>query len=1245
MNKLLLSQKEIQETVPAFDEHLLFALERRYFDFLRPDRLELCENVAESNFDYRTDLRMIRMDEISHEGEADLGLHLMHFQNVLASMKDDSHNVISVIHGDKQKTSLYYGLAKRRDRAGTLGTDQYARMLGQTIHGNFLGAKFKPLSAVETQNEVVVPLLDHGEVTAFTGIPSLRDSKGPYVQGIDRFIEAMRGENYVLLCIAEPVGVPMVDGMVKNLFDLSSDVHANVKATVQKMKGSSDTVNIGMFGMRGVMNSSTGGTAETDGTTDSQSETIGTQEGSTRLGSGGALIAAGGAASMAVGGLLGGLVGSIVPGAGTIIGATLGAKIGGIFGSVAAPMAASAMGMPLASSVGRSIANTNTASQMHSFTRSIANTAGNTLGGGGFGGYAKGWNRSSSVSQEVLNRTAMHCEQLCESYIRRLQRGKNLGFWNVGIYLLTSDKYTQLRGQGLLRASLAGDETYWEPIRALPLQTDAVMAYLANFNNPQYNLLRYGIQKNELNDSIGWGVRIANMAKKIASGSVDRLISIIANTDDKTSTDILEKIRREPAQYSQEVLDKAWEEIESTNLGHPLGPVLGGIGTPLNTEELSIVMNLPRREVQGITLREAPAFGVNYAPLSENALRIGRVVHKRKPLDELPYQIPRSLLQKHAFVCGVTGSGKTNTCIRLLRDIELPFMVIEPAKTEYRQMLKKMPDLKIFTLGTESISPFRINPFEFVPGCELLTHIDSLKAVFSAAFPMYAAMPYMLEEAIIGIYQDKGWELATSSNRYLDNIESEHFYDYLPTLQDLLEKIDDVVNSKKYAIEQTMNYSAALKARISSLLTGSKGLMLNTRRSTPIEKLLNNKVVLELKYIGDDEEKCFLMGLLLSAIYEYREKRGGIGSSLKHVLLIEESHRLLKRVPDYVSPEVGNSRGKAVETFTNVISEIREFGQGIIVVDQIPSKLAEDVIKNTNVKIIHRTLAKDDRDYVGATMNLTDEQSRELCLLEPGQAVIHREGMDKAFLVQIDLEKEPGCQILDDNAISNDMQSFHRENSFVFMRYPGFEKIPGIATFYARQDFRKFHEELYLGIIGAFLLVLSGEAENLETIRASFRQQLQRRVRRSETVDVACHAIFYMSALFSSLNSTYPGCYDKCISMNKEFVDYWFNNKGNLEKIRSDMKYLLMHDHLTAPFFGYYINKIDGETPKRLFASWEDSDQDYSTLDDFLEEGIKTLLFDSTISIKSKKALREDFLWTVLAGNPRRSIIMKKMAN
>lgn len=131
--------------------------------------------------------------------------------------------------------------------------------------------------------------------------------------------------------------------------------------------------------------------------------------------------------------------------------------------------------------------------------------------------------------------------------------------------------------------------------------------------------------------------------------------------------------------------------------------------------------------------------------------------------------------------------------------------MIEPAKTEYRRMLNFMPELKIFTLGSETVSPFRINPFEFSRGSELLMHIDAIKVVFNAAFPMYASMPYTLEKAIIEIYRDKGWDLATTTNRYLDDINSDEFYDYIPTLQDLYGKIEPIVQRKAYAQEQTTN--------------------------------------------------------------------------------------------------------------------------------------------------------------------------------------------------------------------------------------------------------------------------------------------------------------------------------------------------------------------------------------------------------------------------------------------------------
>lgn len=1105
MRSLFLTQKEILNTVPAYDEHILFALERRYFDFLDLTRLELAFNPAQTSYVFQRDLRMMQVTEVNYEGTPDVGLHLMNFQNILASMRDESHNIVAVINSVGERITLNYGLSRRMGDQYSGSTHDYACMLKQSFAGNFMGATAKDLSADEIQNNIIVPMYTNSDVLAFPGIPSLRSVSVPYAQGINRFIEAMRGEQYTLLVIAEPISTPDVDGMIRNLFSLSSAVHANVKATMQKMKGSSDTVNVGMFGMKGVSE----GTAETDS--------------DTKMGLGGVISGASGGIGAIVGGAIGTLI--PIPGVGTMIGASLGAGIGGALGGIAGSALAYLSGEPL-----------NTA---HSFTRSL----GSSQGGGGFGGYARSWNRSTAVSQEVLNKSAEYCERLCDTYITRLQRGKNLGFWNVGVYLLTENTYTQIRGHGLLRACLSGEETHWEPIRVIKLNSDALSHYLINFNNPRYNLLTYGEEQRQFAKAVEMGSKINAYATKLGKSVKEFIKEFGGENITKLSAATLEEIRRCPSNVPQERIDQAWKELEEANLGHPLGPALGGISTPMNTEELSIILNVPRQEVLGVSIREAAPFGVHYdVALEDDAVHLGYLVHKRVVNENMPFALNRNSLQKHMFICGVTGSGKTNTCFALLQNLNLPFMVIEPAKSEYRQLLHTMPDLQIYTLGNEVVAPFRLNPLEFPQGGHLIGHIDNLKAVFNAAFPMYASMPYILEEAIIEVYTDKGWDLATSQNIYLTSNTDEKFHDYLPTLQELYEKIEKVVAQKQYAQEQTMNIGAALKARLASLLTGSKGLMLNTKLSTPLKGLLEGKVVLELKYVGDDDEKCFLMGLILSQIYEYRDVEGAGGSPLRHVILFEEAHRLLKRVPEYVSSEVGNTRGKAVETFSNVISEIRDYGEGIVVVDQIPAKLTQDVIKNTNIKIIHRTLALDDRAMVGGTIGLNPAQSNELPLLSVGQAVVHSEGADKPFLVAMTQRKTQNEKRINDKAISDTMSKVIDFSSAIFRRYPGFEKKKGIAEIYRRMDFKPFDVLSYRAVIGCVILALS-EGTQIPHLKKAADHLLQKSYRPRDTMETDCRIIAAANRFFERLGNSFPRTVDCQHRAHQLFIDIWFDTE------------------------------------------------------------------------------------------------------
>jgi hypothetical protein len=556
--------------------------------------------------------------------------------------------------------------------------------------------------------------------------------------------------------------------------------------------------------------------------------------------------------------------------------------------------------------------------------------------------------KSLTTGYETLNKTALYCEEMLDHYIARLQRGRSLGFWNVGMFFLADNQNAFLRGQTIIRGLYAGSESHLEPLRVVDLTP--------------------------------------------AFGSVQEALLAFQNP---FLTDM-------------------------PNGPHPLGAIFHKLATPMTTDELSVVVSFPRREVPGIKLSPTAEFGINpsYVP---DGIRLGEVIYQGMPLAQ-SVVVPVDSLPSHTFVTGITGSGKTNTCLLLLKAAYqrgVPFLVIEPAKTEYRLLMADNDfgqRVRVFTLGGESVSPFRLNPFEFVCGFNLLTHIDLLKAVFNASFPMYASMPYILEEAILEVYTDRGWDVAASANRFVD-ADLDDYSAYLPTLGDLYEKIDTVVRRKKYAAQLTMDITAALKARLQSLLNGGKGRMLNTQRSIPIRELMNHPTVLELRLVGDDDEKAFLMALLLVLIYEYDQVSAEedhqsapvspvSAQRVRHVTLVEEAHRLLKNLPLSVSMESANARGKAVEMFTDILAEVREYGEGFIIVDQIPSKLTPDVVKNTNLKILHRLVADDDRRFVGSAMDLTEEQLAQVVRLRRGQAVLHAGHLDRSMLVQIDPIKD-----------------------------------------------------------------------------------------------------------------------------------------------------------------------------------------------------------------------------------------------
>lgn len=449
--------------------------------------------------------------------------------------------------------------------------------------------------------------------------------------------------------------------------------------------------------------------------------------------------------------------------------------------------------------------------------------------------------------------------------------------------------------------------------------------------------------------------------------------------------------------------------------------------TVLTSSQLAAYVHLPDIETPGFAIDLATRFDTaRVAGVGPRRIELGSIV-AGAAVSEEGYGISLDSLSRHALVAGVTGGGKTNTILSVLESAAaagVPFCVIEPAKTEYRALLNHPvlgPRLRVFTVGNESVSPLRLNPLEVPDGIAVATHLDLLRMAFLASFGAWTPLPQVLERCLLEVYADAGWDLATNTNLRIAPGESAE--GSFPSISDLVAKVAVVVRDLGYDDRVSGDLRAALTTRLSSLRSGVKGAMYDVRSSIPMDTLFGSPCVIELEALGDDGDKAFLSALLLIRLVEHRRGQGA-RPDLAHVLVIEEAHRLLGQADTSSSEESGDARGYAVEAFSNLLSEVRAYGQGVIVADQVPVRLAPDVVKNTNLKIAHRIVAADDQATLGNAMAMNPSQQRSLTSLPAGEAVVFSEGDDAPLKVRVGLVKEQLGATPSDHDVSGRMAAW-----------------------------------------------------------------------------------------------------------------------------------------------------------------------------------------------------------------------------
>ncbi len=365
------------------------------------------------------------------------------------------------------------------------------------------------------------------------------------------------------------------------------------------------------------------------------------------------------------------------------------------------------------------------------------------------------------------------------------------------------------------------------------------------------------------------------------------------------------------------------------------------------------------------------------------------------------FRVPLATLNRHSFVTGATGAGKSQTVRHILEQCSragLPWLAIEPAKSEYAAMggrIEGIGEVTVIDPTDPRAVPLSVNPLAPEPGYPVQAHIDMVRALFAAAFDAEEPFPQIMSQALQRVYEQAGWDVVTGAG-----VPGAPVAPAVPALAQLQRAALEVIADVGYGPELAADVRGFVDVRLRSLRVGSAGRFFEGGHPADVGELLRRNVVLNIEDVANDEDKAFLMGTLIIRLVEHlrlrarRERPAG----LRHVIVIEEAHRLLRN-----RGAQDRAGSHAVELFAGLLAEIRAYGEGIVVAEQIPVKLVPDAVKNTALKIVHRLPAHDDRQVVGAAMNLDEEQSRQVVSLPPGVAAVFADGMDRPLRIRVPL--------------------------------------------------------------------------------------------------------------------------------------------------------------------------------------------------------------------------------------------------
>ncbi len=944
--------------------------------------------VGDEVIDQLQNIHFFRISELVYQ-EHELAVDKL--TTVFHTLSNKPCTLVLMIHSNGEINELFLGV---RSLSPRFSTGTMKNMLQHSLEGLFPGSKIEGYYNEELKEDMRnISDYSISGVTCVADYRREQTSNEEYIQGLEKFIYSMQGKEYTAILIANNMTedeLAFVRKEYENIYtQISPFANMQLNFSVNDSESTADGKNVGMTksyshgsseGMSynvgkssahsegtsdtigetttiGTTDTVSKGTTHTKGrsdgvtesTSDSKTDSV-TKSSGVNINGGPAGTLAGAAGGAAIGLAVAGPVGAIIGGT---VGAMAGGKIGGA--------------VNVNNGKSKSSSSSHTDSHGTSHTDSVSDSISQTLSHGV---------SHSQAKSKTMGTTKSDTDTL--SYGVGTQHGTSE---------TEGDSYTFSASQTLTNAFGTSQGITLNSQNMTLISTLQKLEKQIERINMCESLGMWSFASYFLGESVADTETAANTYQAIISGMKTGIEKSAVNT----WVDCEEQ--RMVAKYIKNFLHPLFLYPSFSYEGER--NVIVDPAALINTEELAIHMGLPRHSVKGLPVVEHALFAqeiIARGKKSDHSINLGNIYHLGQKTNA-SVDLNMDSLTMHTFVTGSTGSGKSNTVYHMLDELRskgTPFLVVEPAKGEYKKVFS---DVRCYGTNSNMGEMLRVNPFSFPREVHVLEHIDRLVEIFNVCWPMYAAMPAVLKDAIESAYIAAGWDMELSRN-----VEYEGLF---PTFEDVLTELRRVIRSSEYSADTQGDYIGALSTRLKSLTNGINGRIF-VSDEVSMDNLFDHDAIVDISRIGSMETKALIMGIIVLKLQEYRMAEAkDMNVSLKHITVLEEAHNLLKKTSMEQSQDSANLTGKSVEMLTNTIAEIRTYGEGFIIVDQAPDLLDTAAIRNTNTKIVMRLPEGKDREITGLSMALNEHQIMELSKLPTGVAAVYQNDWQESVLCQM----------------------------------------------------------------------------------------------------------------------------------------------------------------------------------------------------------------------------------------------------